>query len=173
MSFDGQPVPTTTHQQARAKVGDAKSVKVAVPANSGAIAAGSLQYFGGFLGFAVQSLDDDAENAQDLVLTIELAEYETDQVKAEDAMAAGAALYWDTAQGELTETPTPIYAGKVTAAKDDNDVVWFALAAQGAVAGRQAANQAASVAEDAAGAVADLNSLLAKLKSAGLMEADA
>lgn len=35
-----------------------------------------------------------------------------------------------------------------------------------------AANQAASVATDAAGAVADLNALLAKLKTAGLMTAD-
>ena len=36
-----------------------------------------------------------------------------------------------------------------------------------------AANQAASVATDAAGLVTDFNALLTKLKAAGLMEADA
>lgn len=38
---------------------------------------------------------------------------------------------------------------------------------------KMAANQAASTASDAAGAVADLNTLLGKLKTAGLMAADA
>lgn len=134
MDRTGHPVPTTLHQQARAKVGDGKSVKVSVPAGSGPIAAGTLQYFGGYLGFAVQSLENDAVNAQELILTIEEAEFETDQILADgepdQAFEPGTDIFWDEAEGHLTETPTPIYAGKVTVARDANDVIWFLLARQ-------------------------------------------
>lgn len=44
--------------------------------------------------------------------------------------------------------------------------------AEKAGAVKQAANQAASTATDVAGAVADLNALISKLKTAGIMVAD-
>lgn len=127
MSYTGQPVPSTTYQSARAKVGDGKSVRVSVPPNSGDIAAGQLCYFDGFLGFAMQSLANNATAAQDLILQIEIAEYETDQVLATDTMSKGAKVYWDAVNKRLTETPTAVFAGVVTVAKDANNVIWFLL----------------------------------------------
>ncbi len=127
MSFTGQPVPSTTYRSARAKVSDGKSVRVSVPAGSGAVTAGTLVYFGGFVGFAMQSLVNDAANAQDLVLQIEIAEYETDQVKTTDTLAAGTKVFWDAENKRLTETPTSIFAGVITVAKDTNNVIWFLL----------------------------------------------
>lgn len=125
--YKGQPVPSTTYQQARAKVSDGKSVRVSVPANSGAITAGAFCYFDGFLGVAMADLANDTANAQDLVLQIELAEYETDQIDATQDFARGTRIYWDAVTKKLTETPTPTLAGVVTVAKDASNVIWFRL----------------------------------------------
>ncbi len=127
MAYLGQPVPTTSYQQARAKVSDGKSVRVSVPANSGDVVAGNFYYFGGFLGVAMQNLANDAAKAQDLILQIEQAVYETDQVLATDTLAAGTRIFWDAGNKRFTETATSIYGGVVTAAKDDNNVIWFLL----------------------------------------------
>lgn len=125
--YTGQPVPSTTYQQARAKVSDGKSVRVSAPANSGEIKAGTLCYCDGFLGVAMANLANDAEKAQDLILQIELAEYETDQIDETQDFARGTKIYWDDSAKKLTETPTPVLAGVVTEAKDANNVIWFRL----------------------------------------------
>lgn len=125
--YTGQPVPSTTYQQARAKVSDGESVRVSVPANSGEIKAGTLCYCDGFLGVAMANLANDAEKAQDLILQIELAEYETDQIDETQDFARGTKIYWDDSAKKLTETPTPVLAGVVTEAKDANNVIWFRL----------------------------------------------
>jgi hypothetical protein len=125
--YTGQPVPSTTYQSARFMVSDGKSVRVSVPANSGDIAAGQLCYFDGFLGFAMQSLSNNATAAQELILQIEAAEYETDQILTTDTMARGTRIFWDAENKRLTESPTTIFAGVVTVAKDANNVIWFLL----------------------------------------------
>lgn len=127
MAYTGQPVPTTVYNVGAAKISDGKSVRVSVPANSGEIKAGDFAYFGGFLGVAMQSLANDTVAAQDLILQIEVAEYETDQTNEAQDFDAGTKIYWDNTNKEFTETPTAIFAGVVTAAKDDAGVMWFVL----------------------------------------------
>mgnify|MGYP001382572617 CR=1 FL=1 len=148
MSFKGQPVPSTTYQHGRIKVSDGLSVRVTVPANSGDIKAGQICLFDGFLGIAVRGeksiqdvtpgnvLDNDNQNAQELILSIEQAEYETDQIDPSDTMAKGTQLYWDPVNKRLTEDTDDGAgtkyrpAGRVTAAKDENNVIWFILGPQ-------------------------------------------
>lgn len=148
MAYTGQPVPSTTYQQGRAKVSDGKSVQVTVPAGSGDIKAGQICLFDGFLGIAVRGeksiqdvtpgnvLDNDPANAQELILSIEQCEYETDQIDKTDTMARGAQLYWDPVNKVLTEDPDDGAgtkfrpAGRVTVAKDTNNVIWFILGPQ-------------------------------------------
>lgn len=127
MTYKGQPVPSTTYNLGAAKVSDGKSVRVSVPANSGEVKLQKFAYFGGFLGVATQNLANDAAKAQDLILQIEVAEYETDQIDKTQDFAAGTKIYWDDTNKEFSETPTAIFAGVVTAAKDANDVIWFVL----------------------------------------------
>ncbi len=127
MAYTGQPVPTTVYNVGSAKISDGKSVRVSVPANSGEIKAGDFVYFGGFLGVAMQSLANDTVAAQDLILQIEVAEYETDQTNEAQDFDAGTKIYWDNTEKEFTETPTAVFAGVVTAAKDDAGVIWFVL----------------------------------------------
>lgn len=124
-------VSYTKYQQGRAKIGDGKSVKVTVPAGSGAITAGEFYYFDGVVGVAMQSLENDDVNDQDLILQVELAEYETDQIDTSQSFSKGTRIYWDTDNNRFTETPTDIFAGIVTAAKDSNDVIWFLNAGVG------------------------------------------
>lgn len=127
MAYTGQPVPTTVYNVGAAKISDGKSVRVSVPANSGVVKAGDFVYFGGFLGVAMASLENDIAAAQDLILQIEVAEYETDQINEAQEFKAGTKIYWDNTNKEFTETPTAIFAGVVTAAKDDAGVIWFVL----------------------------------------------
>lgn len=148
MTYTGQPVPSTTYQQGRAKVSDGKSVRVTVPSGSGDIKAGQICLFDGFLGIAIRGdkpiqdvtpgnvLDNDAENAQTLVLSIEQAEYETDQIDKTDTMTRGTQLYWNPVDKVLTEDPDDGAgtkyrpAGRVTEGKDANNVIWFVLGPQ-------------------------------------------
>lgn len=142
MAFKGQPVPTRTYQQARAKVSDGKSVLVVVPPNSGPVLAGHLYEFEGFLGFAVRGEDpiqwvepghvlDNSDEPQELILNIEQAEYETNQIAADGDFERGTLVYWDSAAKVLTEDPEGNRpAGRVTAPRDANDVIWFILGPQ-------------------------------------------
>ena len=131
MAYTGQPVPSTVYDAARAKVSDGKSVRVAVP-ESTAVEAGKFYLLGGFLGVAMQSVTTGAGETAEVILNIEPAEFETDQIKATDkaSMTAGAVIYWDDAAGakHFTVTAKAVYAGKITAAADDNNVIWFKLA---------------------------------------------
>ncbi len=131
MAYTGQPVPSTVYDAARAKVSDGKSVRVAVP-ESTAVEAGKFYLLGGFLGAAMQSVTTGAGETAEVILNIEPAEFETDQIKATDkaSMTAGADIYWDDAAGakHFTVTAKAVYAGKITAAADDNNVIWFKLA---------------------------------------------
>ncbi len=136
MAYKGQPIPSSTYQQARAKVSDGKSVRVTVPENT-EIVAGTLVFLGGFLGFAGKDVTTGAGQTEELILNIEQAEYETSQVKEEDDMdTVGVDLFWDEGGKHLTETPTAVYAGKLTVVKSQFsadplvEVIWFNLAPQ-------------------------------------------
>lgn len=142
MAYKGQPVPTRVHQHARAKVSDGKSVRVTVPPNSGDIVAGKLYEFDGFLGFAVRGEQpmpwvkpgnalDDSDQPQELILNIEQAEYETDQIASTGDFERGTLIYWDSQAKELTEDPEGNRpAGRITVSKDANNVIWFILGPQ-------------------------------------------
>lgn len=129
MAYTGQPVPSSVHNIGYGKISDGKSVKVTVP-ESTKIEAGKFYLLDGFLGCAVQSVETDAGETAEVVLNIEQAEYETDQTKEADraTMAVGTDIYWDKDNKYFTLSGTDIYAGKITAAADENGVIWFKLA---------------------------------------------
>lgn len=119
-------VSYTKHQMAHFKKSDGKSVRVTVQENT-EVKAGELVYLDGFLGFAMQDVTTGSGETAPLILSIEPAEYETDQINTGQDFNKGTRIYWDDGEGYLTETPTTVYAGVVTSAKDANDVIWFVL----------------------------------------------
>lgn len=132
MAYKGQFVPTTVYEIGAAKVSDGKSVKVTVPENT-TIEAGKFYLLDGFLGAAMQSVQTGAGETAEVVLNIEQAEYETDQVNPADTFAKGDKIYWDptnkyftTSDGSGANRP----AGIVTVPKDSNNVIWFILGPQ-------------------------------------------
>lgn len=136
MSYRGQPVPSKVHEAYRSKVSDGKSVEVQVPENTEII----NQHFyelGGFFGSATQSVKTESGETDVVVLTIEQAEYETDQIETTDDFEAGDKVYF--VDGKLTtaadngesEGPTANrLVGRVTQGKDRNNVIWFILGPQ-------------------------------------------
>ncbi len=127
MAYKGQPFESTVYHAARAKISDGKSVRV--KSGSVAVDAGKFYLLEGFLGAAMTSATA-AETDKEVILNIEPAEYETDQIKADDknSMTIGENIYWDDSEKEFTVTAKAVYAGKITAAADENDVIWFKLA---------------------------------------------
>ena len=132
MAYVGQPVPSTVFNVNTAKVSDGKSVRVTVPVNT-TIEAGKFYLLDGFLGAAFQSVTTAGETAE-VILNIEQAEYETDQIDTSQTFNfnKGTLIYWDTASKKFTETSTGNrLAGRVTQAKkDDNNVICFILGPQ-------------------------------------------
>ncbi|MYL45048.1 DUF2190 family protein [Virgibacillus halodenitrificans] len=134
MSYKGQPVPTTTHKTQRAKVSDGKSVRVTVPENT-TVAAQSFYLIDGFFGVAMQSAVTGAGETEEIILNIEQAEYETDQISTSQAFAVGTPVYFNDSTKKLTETAgadpdANRLVGRVTASKDANNVIWFILGPQ-------------------------------------------
>ena len=129
MAYVGQPVPSTVVNINAAKVSDGKSVRVTVPGNT-TIEAGKFYLLDGFLGAAFQSVTTGVGETAEVILNIEQAEFETDQTKEADraTMAVGTDIYWDKDNKYFTLSGTDIYAGKITAAADENGVIWFKLA---------------------------------------------
>lgn len=130
MSYKGQPVPSTVHQSYRAKVSDGKSVRVTVPANIEVVSQ-RFYLIGGFFGAATESVKTGASETAEVILTIEQAEYETDQIVTTESFAAGTSIYWDESSSKFTEDDTDTrLVGRVTTAKDANNVIWFLLGPQ-------------------------------------------
>lgn len=129
MAYVGQPVPSTVVNINAAKVSDGKSVRVTVPENT-TIEAGKFYLLDGFLGAAFQSVTTGVGETAEVILNIEQAEFETDQTKEADraTMVVGKDIYWDKNNKYFTLSGTDIYAGKITAATDENGVIWFKLA---------------------------------------------
>jgi len=123
MAYKGQPVPSTGHNIGYGKISDGKSVKVTA---TEAVTAGKFYYFDGFLGCAFQ----DAKANDEVILNIEPAEYETDQIRTSDStsMVKGTDIFWDKNNKYFTVSGTDVYAGKITAPADANNVIWFKLA---------------------------------------------
>lgn len=128
----GEFVPTTKYVIAGAKVSDGKSVKVRVTNGGGSTVkyeAGKWYRLNGFLGLCLKTVEIPAGGSADVVLNIEQAEYETDQINTADAFNVGDAVYWDDVNDVFTTVATGnVFAGRVTAARDANNVIWFILA---------------------------------------------
>lgn len=127
MTWTGQPTPATAVYLGYGKISDGKSIKVDVP-ESTTITAGKLYLLEGFLGVAMESITTGEEETSEVTLSIENAEYETDQINTGEAFTKGADVYWDSTNKRLTTTATALYAGQVTSAKDNNNVIRFKLA---------------------------------------------
>ena len=115
------------------KVSDGRSVKVTVPVGE-TVTAGQFVLIQGFLGLAV----NDASEGEEVVLNIEQGEYETSQINTADAFNVGDKVYWDATNKRFTTNPSNDAsgnpqnrpAGRVTQAKDANNVIWFVLGPQ-------------------------------------------
>ena len=132
MAYTGQPVPSTVYNAARAKISDGKSVRVKVP-ESTTVEAGKFYLLDGFLGVAMQSVTTKANETAEVILNIEPAEYETDQIDTSQTLtfAKGTLIYWNAANNSFTETSQGNrLVGRVTQAKDSNGVICFILGPQ-------------------------------------------
>lgn len=132
MAYTGQPVPSTVTNIGYGKISDGKSVKVTVP-ESTTIEAGKFYLLDGFFGCAMQSVTTGAGETAEVVLSIEQAEFETDQINPADAFNKGELVYWDTANNYLTTSDgagANRKVGIVTVPKDANNVIWFILGPQ-------------------------------------------
>jgi hypothetical protein len=119
------------------KISDGLSVKVTVPENT-TIEQGKFYELDGFFGLAVQSVTTAIGQTAQVVLNIEQAEYETSQITTADAFNKGDKVYWNATTKLLTTVPNndasgnpqnrPV--GRVTVAKDANNVIWFILGPQ-------------------------------------------
>lgn len=127
MTWTGQPTPATAVYLGYGKISDGKSIKVTVP-ESTTITAGKFYLLEGFLGVAMESVTTGERETSEVTLSIENAEYETDQINTGEAFTKGADVYWDSNDKRLTTTATALYAGQVTSAKDSNNVIRFKLA---------------------------------------------
>jgi len=130
MAYVGQPVSSTVFNVNTAKVSDGKSVRVTVPVNT-TIEAGKFYLLDGFLGVAFQSVQTAPGQTAEVVLNIEQAEYDTNQIDTNQNFAKGTLIYWDADNNRFTETSTGNrLAGRVTQAKDSNGVICFILGPQ-------------------------------------------
>ena len=116
------------------KVSNGNSVRVTVPQNT-TILQGNFYLLDGFFGMAIQSVTTGAGQTTEVVLDIEPVEYESSQITTADAFAKGSNVFWNdttkllTVAGndDSTGDPQNRLVGKVTAAKDANNVIWFIL----------------------------------------------
>lgn len=167
MAFRGQPTPSTVTHNDRNPVSDGQSVKVTV-VGPAIITSDEFYLIDGFLGCAFEPVTLQPGETAQVALNIAPAEYESDQTNPALAYAVGSLLYWNAGAGIFTTDPVGNrFAGRVTVARDANNVIWFVLAPQGV--DRVAAAHANSAAGDVAGLLADYNGLLAKLRAAGLL----
>lgn len=134
MAYTGQPVPSTVQQIARAKISDGKSVLVTVPENTEVVAQ-TFVLLDGFFGVAMESVKTGAGETAELALSIEQAEYETDQITTSDTYEVGDLVYFKASTKKLTTNAGTDLApnrlvGRVTSGKDENNVISFILLPQ-------------------------------------------
>ncbi len=130
MAYKGQPVPSTIKPITRAKISDGKSVVVTVPENT-EIAAQTFVLLDGFFGVAMESVKTGAGETAEIAISIEQAEYETDQITAADTYKAGDLLYFKESTKKFTTVAeNNRLVGRVTSGKDENNVISFILLPQ-------------------------------------------
>lgn len=106
------------------------AVKVTVP-ESTTVNQGDFAYLDGWLGLAQQTVENGAGVTAPVVLDVSRGEFQTKQLDATKTYNVGTKLYWDIANKRFTtESLGNLFAGRVTLAKDGNDVIMFALAEQ-------------------------------------------
>ena len=126
MTFKGQPISTTQAPITRAKISDGKSVTLKVPGGETVIAQ-QFYLINDFFGVAMQS----GSEGEEIVLQIEQAEYETDNINTGEAFALGEKIYWDELGKKFTTTAASNrLVGRVASPKDSNNVIWFILLPQ-------------------------------------------
>jgi hypothetical protein len=161
------------------KIFEGLSVRVTVPQNT-TVNQGDFARFDGILGVAADRVVTGSGQTKPLVLDIEPAQYETDQIDSADTFPVGSAVFWDNIEKRLTTVDTDgTYCGRVTKAKDSNGVIWFLFQPdQYGVAGQAAAvtdittadgSDAATTQALANATKAKVNALLASLRAAGIL----
>lgn len=130
MAYKGQPVPTTVQQITRAKISDGKSLVVTVPAST-KITAQTFVLLEGFFGVAMESVKTGAGETAEVAISIEQAEYESDQITTGDTYNVGTPLYFKESTKKFTATAEGNrLVGRVTSKKDANNVIQFILLPQ-------------------------------------------
>lgn len=130
MAYKGQPVPSTVQQIPRVKISDGKSVAVTVPAST-EVKAQTFVLLDGFFGVAMDSVKTGAGETAEIALSIEQAEYETDQITTADTFNKGGLLYFKESTKKFTATAEGNrLVGRVTTKKDANNVITFILLPQ-------------------------------------------
>lgn len=130
MAYKGQPIPSTLVSITRVKISDGKSVKVTVPENT-SIKAQQFYLLDGFFGMAMENIITVSGETEELTLSIEQAEYETDNIVTTESFKVGELIYWNSTSKKFTATKGENrLVGKVTVAKDSNNVIWFLLLPQ-------------------------------------------
>ncbi|RIJ63612.1 capsid cement protein [Rummeliibacillus sp. POC4] len=134
--MDARPIKTNTYNSSRAKISDGKSVLVQVPENT-TIEAQMFYELEGFFGAATESVTTGEGQTAEVVLTIEQAEYESDQIMTTKQFDVGAPLYFkdgkftpDASTGVEPDVTSHRLVGRVTQSKDANNVILFILGPQ-------------------------------------------
>ena len=89
----------------------------------------------GFFGIAMETIETGEGETAELALSIEQAEYETDQITTSDTYKVGDLVYFKASTKKLTtnagteEAPNRL-VGRVTSGKDENNVISFILLPQ-------------------------------------------
>lgn len=135
MAYIGQPVPSTVININQVKISDGKSVDVTVAASSG-VNAGEFAVVDGFFGLALKTIKAEENTAGEMIaLQIEQAEYITDQIDTSKTFTKGSVLYFDPTNKRFTDDSSvsgAILVGRITSAKDSNNVIQFVLYPQNA-----------------------------------------
>lgn len=130
---DLRAYPTVIHKGKRGKVGEGDSVRVIA---DGAVKRHELTAAQGFFGMVTDIKDKSTGEVgkvegvagDEVVLTIEQAQYETTLIDEGADYAVGTDVYWDGSK--LVEDATDLYVGKVTRLKEPGGAIWVLLAPQ-------------------------------------------
>lgn len=133
MVKENRAYSTVTHRGKRGQVAEGDSVRVIA---EGAVKRHDLTAAQGFFGMVTDIKDKDTGlvgkeegvAGDEVVLTIEQAQYETTLIDEGADYDVGTDVYWDGTK--LVETPTDLFVGKVTRSKEPGGAIWVLLAPQ-------------------------------------------